>query len=149
MSVAELVTIGAKIAEIGETLKSKRTERDKINAEISALEKELMPLVVAHSKIIAEVLGQPLQPPAPPPPPQNFTSNYTPFPQNHGNGAPPMIPPPAINAKDAKQRIVNYLDTAEPGTSAADVASALRMDPTVVRQIMADMARGHLKGQSF
>lgn len=142
MNVAELVTIGAKIAEIGETLKSKRAERDELNAEISALEKELMPLVVEHSKIIAEVIGHPIQPPAaPPPPPPNWGPR-----QLQANGGEINITTQVnghgLTNAQAKQRITDYLNKAEPGTSAADVAAALRMDPSLVRQVMADIMRG-------
>jgi hypothetical protein len=130
MDLAELVTVGAKIAEIGERLKILRGQRDELNVEISALEKELMPLVVQHSKIIAEVLGTPLPVPS---------ANGAP-PQEYG-GLPPGRQPSRDQSFDLKRRIIEFLEGEEPGLSAAEIATALKADPFQVRQIMADMAR--------
>jgi hypothetical protein len=141
MSVAELATIGAKIVEIGETLKAKRTERDEINIEISSLEKELMPLVIQHSKIIAEVIGQPLPTP-PTAAPTGPTGWELPANRNQGRTSEPHGSPQTVNVAEAKKRILAYLDNAEAGVSAVEVAQELRMDAVVVRQVMADLARG-------
>jgi hypothetical protein len=134
MDIANLAIIGAKIAEVGEKLKVLRGQRDEINEQIGSLEKELMPLVVEHSKIIAEIVGTP---PAPPPaPPGAFAG---------GGGPPPPIPQPGASPEvlqKAKARILKYLDDAEPGVSAADVANALKMDPFLVRRIMGEMSMG-------
>jgi hypothetical protein len=136
MDIANLAVIGGQIAEIGEKLKMLRGQRDEINTEISALEKQLMPLVVEHSKIIAEIVGVPPTPPAPTPPIQQLSYG--------GGGSSPPVPQPGVTPEvmqKAKTRILKYLDDAEPGVSAADVAGALKMDPFLVRQIMGQMAR--------
>lgn len=125
MDVAELVTTGARIVELSEKLKELRAGRDAIQKDISELEKELMPLVAKHAKIIAEVVGAPV-PAASPSPNVNGTSGV------------PGIPEPT---GDVKRRILQFLDQSEPGTSALDVATALRLDPMVVRQVMMDLRR--------
>ena len=127
MDLAELVVVGGKIAEVGERLKTLRGERDVLNKEISELEKILMPLVVQHTKIISEVMGTPLPVPA------------AQQPQGPGGGHVPPRQAAREPGSDLKRRIIEFLDDAEPGLSAADVANALKADPLHVRQIMAEM----------
>jgi hypothetical protein len=124
MDVVELTTLGAKIMEIGSKLKELRAERDEISKDITVLEKEILPLVTQHAKIIAEVIGVPIQPPA--------STSHT-----------PHTPPHLLTEPngDVTRRVLAYLEDAEPGVSAADVAAALRLDPLVVRAAMATMAR--------
>ncbi len=134
MDLSELATVGAKIAEVGEKLREFRGQRDEINTQIAALEKELMPLVTRHAAIIAEVVGAPVPVPAPPPPPNGGT--YGP------HSGPPAQPPTGPDAMaKAKKRVLAFLEDAEPGMSAADVARELNMDPLLVRQIMGQMSR--------
>jgi len=133
MDVAEFASIGAKIVEVGEKLKELRGQRDDVNAQISTLEKELTPLLTRHAQLIAEVIGVPATAVLPVPTP--------------GNGPPPgpNAPSGSPNAEAlrlVKKRVLEFLDDAEPGLSAAEVATALRLDPTQVRQVMADLSRG-------
>jgi hypothetical protein len=130
MGIEDLAVIGAKIVEVGAKLKELREQRDTINVDISALEKELTPLVVQHSKIIAEIVGTAAPVVAAP------TAATGPA----GSAQPPQGPGPDALAS-AKKRIVEYLKDAEPGVSATDVAQALRLDPFLVRQAMADLSR--------
>lgn len=128
VDVSRLAIIGAEIAGLGEKLKTLRVQRDEVQKEISELESKLTPLVLEHSKIIASLVGQPLAPPPPPP----HVNGETYGPPNGPNG--PSIALPAFKA-----RILRYLDNAEPGTSAQDVATALQIDATIVRNVMREL----------
>jgi len=133
MDVVELTEVGTKIAEVGGKLKERREQRKVIDEEIALLEVELRPLLLRHSQILADVIGAPIAPPAPPP-------VYLP----PSNGGGPPLPPAGPNPKQAielKKRIIKFLEDAEPGTSAADVATALNLDPLTVRAVMGEMAR--------
>lgn len=132
MDVAELASVGAQIVEIGGKLKELREQRDAVNAHISELEKELMPLVTLHAKIIAHVIGAPIPSPAPPP-------ALVPAKGGGSSGSSGGPTPQVLTA--VKKKVVDFLQDAEPGMSAAEVAQALRLDPSIVRQAMADLSR--------
>lgn len=123
--LADLASIGAQIAELGVNLKQLRSERDALNKQIEAAEAELMPLVVRHSKIIADITGV-----VAPPPKKKRAA---------GNGTAPEEPaPPRANV--AKNRIKDFIKTrAQEGMSALDIAEALRVDASLVRECMNEM----------
>ena len=135
MDIAEFASLGAQIVEVGEKLKEARVRRDAANAEISELEKQLGPLLTRHAQLIAEVVGSPM-PTAP------IQPVFQPV---HVNGGPVPQPQGGPATKEAlavvKKRLVEFLEDAEPGVSAAEVAQALRLDPLIVRQAMADLSR--------
>lgn len=131
VDVSELATIGAEIVELGAELKELRAKRDELQLRITEAETKLTPLLVKHSKIIAGIAGMAL-PQVP-----------TPSPVHHVNGGTHIAPngpggPPEARAQ-VKARIIRFLENAEPGTSAADIANELRLDPIVVRDIMREM----------
>lgn len=128
----DIVTLGTKIAEVAGKLKALREKRDEVNKAIEGYEKELQPLLAAHSKLIAEMVGAPPPPPPAPPTVRNADDHAM-----HGSG--PGFSPDVMEG--VKKRILAFLEDAEPGTSPMDIAAALKLPPTVVRQVMADMAR--------
>jgi hypothetical protein len=139
MDTSDLVPLGEKILEVGNRLKDLRAQRDSILTQISVLEAELTPLLVEHAKIIAEVAGAP--PPVPPvyaPPASGAPIHGSP--NGLVNGPPNH--PQRLGEKEVRAKVLAYLEDAEPGASARDVAEALRLDPVVVRQVMADLMRG-------
>lgn len=125
--LADLATIGAQIAELGVNLKQLRSERDALNKQIEAAEAELMPLVVRHSKIIADITGVAL------PTPKKRQAPAT------GNGASDEDPQqPRANV--AKNRIKDFIKTrAQEGMSALDISEALHVDAALVRECMNEL----------
>ena len=128
MDVPELAEVGAQIAEIGVKLKSLRVKRDELNTEISELEQELHPLVVKHSKLIAEIVGTSAQTPAP----------AAAAPVVPGAPAPPTEGPPS---EAMKKRVLQFLKRTHDQVSAQEVAEALSIPAQVVRDVMRDMMR--------
>lgn len=132
MEISDLVPLGEKILDIGNKLKELRLQRDSVTSQIATLETELAPLLIEHAKIIAEVAGTPAAtaPPAPP--------------YNPGGPPPPGPPGPGgpVDEKVIRTRVLKYLEDAEPGVSALDVANALRLDSAAVRKVMADLMLG-------
>ena len=126
--LADLASIGAQIAELGVNLKALRSERDALNKQIEAAEAELMPLVVRHSKIIADITGVV----APPPKKKRATVP--------DNGAVPDEEPDTSRPNVAKNRIKDFIKTrAQGGMSALDIAEALRVDASLVRECMNEL----------
>jgi predicted ArsR family transcriptional regulator len=135
MDPAEFARVGAELVELGGKLNEKKAARDALNKEITELEEQIRPLMVEHQKMLAELVGVPVQavpPPGPPPPtPPNGNGN--------GNGGPPK--PPFDPNTAIKQRIIAFLNRSEPGVSALEVADALKIDVSLVRQAMNDLMR--------
>lgn len=118
MDAAEFVMLGGKIVELGAQLTSLRGERDALSTKISDLEKELLPLIARYNELMASVMGAAM--PKPPPPP-----------------AAPAGPPPLSNDKVLlAKRIKRFLEDAEPGTSAMQMAEALKVDPALIREVL-------------
>ncbi len=120
MDIAEFTAVGAKIVEVGSKLSKLRSQRDGVATQITELETELMPLLVKHSQMIAEIAGKPPTPPAPPAPPPGAT--------------------PELNG-EIRQRVFKFLEDAEPGISAGEISRALRLEPYLVRQAMIELSR--------
>lgn len=128
MDITQFAQVGAKIAELSHKLKSKRTALDALQKEITTVEDELRPLVVEHSKMVAELVG----------------SSGTVMVAAPAAGGPVAIQTGVVNpaALDGiRSRLLQYLERADPGTSAGDVAEALKVDVLLVRQVMSEMAR--------
>jgi len=136
MDMAEFADVGAKLVEVGQRLKQLKSERADLDKGIAEADAELQPLLVRHQQLIAELVGVPATPVAPAPTP----STLTPAQRN----APPLSPPiPTESDLEAsKDRIREFLADAESGTSAHDVAAALRLDPVLVRTVMQNWVRG-------
>jgi len=124
------VTLSTKIVELGGKLSELRTARDALNTQIQGLEKELLPLVAKHGELMAALLGQAL---------------------------PVAVAPAALEASPAvadssaslsattKKRVIEFLkrqDTSEGGISAMEIAEALKIDVSSVRECMLEMRTG-------
>ncbi len=124
--LADLATIGSRIVELGMKLKELKAERGKIDADIAEVEKELMPLVAQHGKIIASVTGTVLPAPKPAAPPKD-------------PNAPAHPTRPAANVSRA--RVIDFIKTrAVEGMSALDIADVLKVDALLVRECMREVA---------
>lgn len=126
MDAAEFVSLGGKIMEVGGQLTALRGERDVLSAKIADLEKELLPLMTRYNELMASVMGAAM--PKPPPPPVRPAGP---------SGPAPLSDDKIILAK----RIKKFLEDAEPGTSATQIAEALKVDAAVIREVMRDMIR--------
>lgn len=127
MDVAELATLGTQIVELGTRLNGLKEQRDALNTEVVELEAELRPLVLKHAQIVASLVGTPVSPaPA--------------VPSVDGRGRELLPDGPAKD--EARRRVVAYLADAEPGIGALEIASQLRLDGMLVRQIMFEMSHG-------
>jgi hypothetical protein len=147
MDIARLTELGPLLVEKGKLLNEKKAERDALNADIAELEKELTPLVIEHQKLVASLLGTAV--PAPPPADDGpmhmgLGRPYPPRPGTPGGG--PGGLPTANEKEQAKRKILAFLENAEPGISAYDIAQQLNIDGVLVRQIMFEMA--HAPGAS-
>jgi len=130
INIAELATLGAQIAELGMKLAEMRARREAVNVEILAVEKDLLPLITKHAQLIASITGQVAQIP------QVFpTVQAVPT-------ALPGTPSSVTSSNPSKERIVQYLKRCEPGSSALEIAEQIHVDPTLVREVMADLRRG-------
>jgi hypothetical protein len=125
MDGVELAQVGAQIAELGAKLNELRSKRDALNEEIGVLEKELAPLVARHAQLVAEFAGAP-------PPPQ--TPDGAPLPQH-------PAPAGAPASEAVKKRVLQFLRRAPEGVSAREVAEALSLDDSIVREVMREMMR--------
>jgi hypothetical protein len=126
VDLADLAAIGSRIVELGMKLKELKVERDKIDADIAVVEKELMPLVAQHGKIIASVTGAVMTPPKPAAPPRD-----------------PNAPahPTRQPANVSKARVMDFIKTrAVEGMSALDIADVLKVDALIVRECMKELA---------
>jgi len=128
-NASELVVLGSKIAEIGEKLKELRGRRKVVEQEIEEAETELRPLLVRHTTLLAEIMGEVL--PSPP----------TPLPsvQRTGDGEKPGGL--SVEANPAKERVRAFLKTVAPGTWVSDIADAIKIDAALVREVMREMAQ--------
>lgn len=119
MDAGEFVDIGGKIVAIGGQLEKLRVERDGLNSKITALETELLPLLTRHAELVSSLMSVALPKPV---------------------AAPPSPQPPGPTDGDAKvslaKRVRGFLENAEPGTSATQIAEALKVDAALVREIM-------------
>ena len=124
MDAAEFVEVGGKIMTIGGQLEKLRAERDVLNAQITGLEKELLPLLGRHAELVSSLMGSAMPKPVVP----------SPVP------APVPTGPTAGDDKVAlMRRVKGFLNNAEPGTSASQIAEALKVDPALVREVMRDL----------
>jgi len=110
--------------ELGGELKKKKAEREELDKEIAALEEKLRPLVVQHTQLLSDLVGTP--PPA-------ATSVA---------GSDPVVKGSAPINEQLRKRLTDYLAKADPGISAFEIAEALKVDPTLVREVMRDLAKG-------
>jgi hypothetical protein len=123
MDAQELIEVSQNVAQLGGELTELRNQRKSLDEAIEEKEKALEPLLTRHEELIRELRGVPKAPPTP------------------VHRAPPL-PPHAnrnANSPEMKQRIIKFLETAEPGLSAGEVADALKIDPVVVREAMREM----------
>lgn len=125
MDAAEFAQVGSKIVEIGMKLKGLREEREALSTKITELEKELLPLVSRHSELLALFVGVAMPKPAPLPVPPSAHS------------ASGMIGDEKVKLT---RRIKKFLEDAEPGTSAMQIAEALKVDAAQVREVLRDFA---------
>jgi len=128
-SAAALAELGKEIGEKGAKLKVLRKRRSALDEEIQALEIELQPLLAQNAKIVADLVGQPIAV-APAGSPKVAVAR-----------APVPVSPTAPDAA-IKKRVVDFLKRADEGISAREVAEALSIDPTIVREAMRTMVRG-------
>jgi hypothetical protein len=122
MDAAEFVEVGGKIVTIGGQLEKLRTEREALDVQITALEKELFPLLGRHAELVSSLMGPVVSKPLPPPVVLQ-----------------PPLPPDMIGGDDKvalARRIKGFLNNAEPGTSATQIAEALKVDASLVREVM-------------
>lgn len=134
MDAAEFSRVSAELLELGERLKGLRDQRKDLDSEISELEAKVRPLVVRHAQMLADIVGN-IMPTAPAPAPAPVQLAQ---PQNYA-GSPPNMAPVVEEPSIAKAKIIRYLQNAEPGISAGDIAQALRLDVGTVRQVMHEM----------
>lgn len=132
MDAAEFVEVGSKILKIGTQLSDLRAEREALDKQISLLESEFVPLVVRHGELLAEMAGTAMPKPPPPPAPVPTFS---------------VTPAPANDKMLLVNRIKGFLKQAEESEqdqrpSATQIAEALKVDPTLVREIMRDVLSG-------
>lgn len=146
----ELVSLSTSIMELSLKLKSLRDQRDLVAKQITELETELIPLLTKHSSIVASISGM-----AAPTPPVVVYAPPSPV-QQAPMGAPEVVMSPVsvvmqdpeIEKKKRRfllrKKIVQYLENAESGTSALQVAEAIGAPDLEVRSIMSElMARGN------
>lgn len=143
MDIARLTELTPLLLEKGTLLNEKKAARDALNAEIAELEKELNPLVIEHSKLVASLLGTPVATaPAEGTHPMGLGYPSPPRPGTPGGGGLPT----ASEKEQAKRKILAFLENAEPGISAYDISQQLNIDGVLVRTIMFEMA--HAPGAS-
>lgn len=124
-NAAELVELGGKIATLCGQLAELRVKRDELNTQVTALEKELTPLLVRHGELIAKMAGAALPPPPVPPTPV---------------GAAISSSLPGGEKTLVERRVINFLKNAEPGTGALDIARALNIEASKVREVLRELA---------
>ena len=129
MDAKELVEVSTQVAQLGGELTELRDQRKVLDEQIAQKEKELEPLLVRHEELIRELRGAPK---APPPVLASAPS---------GPHAPSRGPADRADSPELRKRLMLFLERAEPGISAAEIADALKVDPVLVRQVMMDMAR--------
>lgn len=125
MDEPEITAVGMKIVELGSKLKKLKADRDELTMQITAIEAEIAPLLVRHTQLIAEITGMLIPKPVAPEAPSVEAS-----------------PTPGRVDGGLKKRVLKFLQGAEPGVGAVEVADALKLDAALVRQVMMEMARG-------
>ena len=128
VNIADIATLGSQIATLGLQLKELKTQRAELDQDIDALEKQLLPLVAEHAKLIAAITGTVLPAPAPPPRPR---------PSNGGDL--PEVPEGHPDMVVIKAKIKRFLATAPPGTSSTQIADAIHVDGYLVRQALMEL----------
>jgi hypothetical protein len=89
------------------------------------MEKELLPLVGRHAELLAAVMGSAMPKPVAPVP----------------VAAPlPTGPTPGDEKVALMRRVKGFLNNAEPGTSAMQIADALKVEASLVREVMREMS---------
>jgi len=132
----ELVEIGGKIATLCSQLAEVREKRDELSKQVSALEKELTPLLVRHGILIAEMAGAAV--PAPPPAAPAASNSTMAAPMSGGGPD-----------RQLERRIIKYLEDADPGVGAMDIARHLNVDAAKVREVMHGLATRNQSGGSM
>lgn len=139
MDAAEFVELGNQIMQHGAELKTRRAERDKLNAEIEALEAKLQPLLVRHSQLVAEMVGA-----ARPPPPRAAPAATTVV-------ATPATPSPgvvlstdevaasAVERKKLAARIMKLIENSDANLSSLEISERLQVDGVLVREVMREL----------
>lgn len=142
IDIAEIATLGMQLAEQGMKLRDLRESRDALNVSIAALEKEVLPLVLRHTQLLTALTGNLVQPtpqaapiaqpqPSPGPGPQGFSAPKP--------GEPDMV--------ILKKRIQNYIQANQDAgvpIVANEMANALQVDSSYIRQAMRELAGGHV-----
>jgi len=124
MDAVEFTRISAALIELGSRLNELRAKRAEIDKEIVQLETEIRPLILQQSQMVAEIVGTP-------PAATAGLPAASPSPVEDPNRASPEI----------RRRILDFLRKADEGISALEIAEALRIDSTVVRNVMREWAR--------
>lgn len=138
MDALEFQKVGAAIVELGGRLSELKAQRDVLDKDIVALETELKPLLVQHSKMIAELVGLPAIPPTTPPPPPVTHGSHAYIPPDRAVRPAPATDP--IGPALLRKRIMELLRNEEPGVSALQIAERLGVDAYEVRKIMREFA---------
>lgn len=127
-AVVESVEIGGKIMTLSGQLAPLKAERDALNEKIQVLEKELLGLAGRYSELVSATLSAVM------PKPLAFVA-----------AAPTTPPPTGPSPGDEKvllmRRVKGFLNNAEPGTSASQIADALKVDAALVREVMRDLSQ--------
>jgi hypothetical protein len=129
---AALITLGTQIAEVGMKLAQIRKQRDELSTQVSALELELMPLLQKHGALLAIIVGAAMPAPVPQAP--------APVPQPQPMAPPAGLPNPGGDQNAGlKQRIRMFLKNVDESVSALEIAEAIKVDASVVREVLLDM----------
>lgn len=143
----ELAALGSQIAEVGIELAKLKSERKTIDEQISTLESKILPLIKQHSGLLTGLVGSLAAPPAPPPI-QYAQPTPAPMPQYLTEPSPqpqPMMPPtqpmpaPQRGSDPTRERIKAFLRTVDQSVSAMDIADALKIDSSIVRDVLREM----------
>jgi len=134
---SEFVQISNSIMKFSVDLKALKDSRDDLNSQISDIEKELLPLIAQHSKLLGEMVGIAATVPVVPSASNNPLVAVNPVNLN----APAITGVPANSPH--KARIKDYLSRiGEEAVSATDVANSLNIDPSLVRECMRELLAG-------
>lgn len=132
-SSANLVLLGSRIAELGLQLTQVRSKRDELSGQVTALELELMPLLQQHGMLLAAIIGRAM------PTPVLTPAAPLPVPQYPTPSAGPTAPPPYDHNTGMRLRIKKYLRNVDESVSAMDIADALKVDATLVREVLLEL----------
>lgn len=124
-TAVEFVEIGGKIMTLSGQLAPLKAERAALDEKISILESDLRVLSGRYSALIAATLGTVLPTPVVPAP------IIAPV---------PMGPSPGDEKVALMRRVKGFLNNAEPGTSAMQIAEALKVDASLVREVMRELS---------